>query len=395
MRPRINKQINISKLDEEFNKLTIQVQKLDKKISVIKHHQQNIENYKKSINEIEKTYKKNNLLSQIKFNSDYANLKNLIKNNYTGEISKIEAEILNLTDKVKKNRSDYEIINIRIKQESRKKKVEEILQPMPITTQKTKIVKAVNTKVPPVAKTYCTEIDWRNVKFGDGFIQIACNSKLFRVIEKKSISSLNKILHYYNFHNIPKLKIEIYYENYVKILNEEILFFNISFLKVVCSNFGFIRPERFKIQAWRNYDKRYYKNTLPFALHTKTLKQLCEYSSDNLPIIPTAEVVLNSSGSKIIHHSFLFILWNTRRKEYILVWESVEESKASYIFKIGNNLENTQILQGIFDYIAGENINKRSTIIQNSNLQKSLKFHKRIYHTDFNNWNLELSSEIM
>ena len=127
---------------------------------------------------------------------------------------------------------------------------------------------------------------------------------------------------------------------------------------------------------------------MPFAFSTYTLKKLCEYSDPSLPIIPVAEAVINSSGGKTIHNSFLFPL----RSYYgiYLIWESVEESKASYVFKLKDFGEDE--LQVLFDYIAGETPNKRWALINSRQLQQQLSMKARIMHKDLKQWELEIQS---
>lgn len=60
------------------------------------------------------------------------------------------------------------------------------------------------------------------------------------------------------------------------------------------------------MDKWKKFTKSYYKDYLPFAFHTRSLKKLCEICEDNYPIIPVPEAVINSNGSKVIHNSFLF-----------------------------------------------------------------------------------------
>ena len=105
---------------------------------------------------------------------------------------------------------------------------------------------------------------------------------------------------------------------------------------------------------------------------------MCEICDENFPILPIPELVLNSNEKEIIQDSFIFKCGNK------LIWESIEKSKATYIFKFDNFDKDTQCL---FNYIVSkEVINKRKTLIQNTNLKKTLKLNTRIYHNNFQEW---------
>ena len=86
------------------------------------------------------------------------------------------------------------------------------------------------------------------------------------------------------------------------------------------------------------------------------------------------------------HNSFLFPI--KTKKGYFLIWESIENRKASYVFSIKAYSEDN--IQNIFNFIAGEIPNKRSTLINSKELQNKLGMKKRIFHTDMNKWELSI-----
>jgi hypothetical protein len=98
----------------------------------------------------------------------------------------------------------------------------------------------------------------------------------------------------------------------------------------------------------------------------------------DLPIIPVGEAIINSSGLKVVHNSFLFPMKS--KTGYSIVWESIEEAKASYIFSLNTFADKD--IQTLFDYIAGDKPNKRWTLINSKSLQDRLKMKNRIFHTD-------------
>jgi len=255
-------------------------------------------------------------------------------------------------------------------------------------TNKRKLGKISNAKFSPSyltgfkTDTVSFEADWENVNFGDGFIIIKYNEQWYRRAIGQSKKYLNEIKHFYRFHGVPRLRVTINGSLITLIENQEVLFYHIDFFKIAASNFGFIESTPLVLENWKRYTKLYFKKSLPFAFHTYSLKRLCEYCARDLPIIPVGEVVINSNGLKTIQNSFLFPMKS--KKGYSIVWESVEEGKASYIFSVGSFADKD--LQFLFDYIAGETPNKRQTLINSKSLQGKLKMKNRIFHTDMLSW---------
>ena len=219
-----------------------------------------------------------------------------------------------------------------------------------------------------------TFLEWGDINFFDGYLEVKINNhyRKFRVEQSKRY--LDKIKHYYSFKNVPKLEIVISGSEIKEIKNIEVLFYHIDFLTIAGNSF---ESEIFDISKLKKYTKTYFKLHLPFVFTNDSINFLCEICDE---IIPAPEMVINSNQSKMIHESYLFKCGNK------LIWESIEPSKASYIFE--NFDENVQKL---FDYIANENnTNKRQTLILSYELKRSLKFFNRIYHNEFFKWKNEI-----
>lgn len=227
---------------------------------------------------------------------------------------------------------------------------------------------------------------WENIKFFDGQITIKHQNRYYKKYISQSKEYLNHIKSYYSFKNVPNLEVVVCGNEIYEIKNQEVLFYHIEFLSAAGSSFGYVKYQQIDIDIWKKFTKSYYKKHLSFVFHTRSLKKLCEICNDNNPIIPVAEAVINRNGSKAIHNSFLFPI-NTKSGNKI-IWESVEESKASYIFN--NIAENFQDIQNLYDYIVGDTPNKREMLIHSSQLRQELRMKNRLFHTSYSDWEQEI-----
>ena len=272
------------------------------------------------------------------------------------EISSLEAElnktpILNLTQQLeiaesKLKQGEREIHNQTRERliAEKKKELQQLTKPLPGFHEKqSNAYEHANKIIHP---------NWNEITFFDGFIRISHDHKLYEVKIPDSRIYLNKIKTYYSFKNVPPLEIVIS-NNHIVVTNQELLFFNIKFLTRLGMEFGLVKYERSLSSSWTKYTKAFYKRELPYLFRTDSLRKLCELCDDNLPIIPAGEVVINSKGKQDIHHSFLFAVKKSLN-EIKVIWESEEESKATYIFNItGSYLESVQLL---YEFIAGQTI---------------------------------------
>ncbi|WDF47524.1 hypothetical protein PQ459_03330 [Chryseobacterium sp. KACC 21268] len=243
--------------------------------------------------------------------------------------------------------------------------------------------KTIGDKIPTINLDKIKSIfpEWGNINFFDGCVEIKINQYYRKFIVEQSKRYLDKIKHYYSFKNVPKLEIVISGSEIQEIKNIEVLFYHIDYLTIVGHSF---EMESFDISKLKKYTRTYFQLNLPFVFTNDSIKFLCEICDENFPIIPIPELVINRNQSKAIHESFLFKCGNK------LIGESVESSKASYVFEVENFNENAQLL---FDYIANENnTKKRQTLIRSYELKRSLKFYNRIYHNDFYEWKNEIIS---
>lgn len=134
--------------------------------------------------------------------------------------------------------------------------------------------------------------------------------------------------------------------------------------------------------------KSFYREYFPNYFKSDNFDLLCKTSSDKLPIVPIPEVVKGMNGVWVIHDSFIFPI--LMKRKVVLVWESLEMSKATYLFTTGvDNFDAT--VQDIFDYLTGETVNKRESLHNSKQLQIALSFDKKIIHQQFKLWKDELN----
>ncbi len=230
-------------------------------------------------------------------------------------------------------------------------------------------------------------IAWKDISFGDGYVIFRYRGRVFRKYIKESKKYLNEIKAHYSSRNVPEIRAQLSGGEISRILNAEVLFYHIEFL----TDCGTLFDKSYRITSvkkWDNYNKNYYNRHLKFAFESKCLAYLCDISHPTLPIIPTGELFKTTSGSSQIHPSFLFPIES--RNGLKLIWESTEESKASYIFACQQDF--FESAQSIYDYIVGETINKRETLIRSTSLQKQLRLDHRVRHASFNDWHSEINS---
>ncbi|MBD2716720.1 hypothetical protein KBK19_16870 [Microvirga sp. STR05] len=138
------------------------------------------------------------------------------------------------------------------------------------------------------------------------------------------------------------------------------------------------------LQKISSYTKQYCRTHLPDFFRSTSMRYLCEAMDEEACIVPTPELVMNTSGSRTIQDSFLFTLI-CRHVAYIF-WESTEEGKATYVFRT-TAFALSHSLQNVFNYIVNDTVvNKRSTLCRNPELQRRLGMVDWISHTAYAEW---------
>jgi hypothetical protein len=230
--------------------------------------------------------------------------------------------------------------------------------------------------------TKTSEIPWSNITFGEKYIWIKLNGKFFkRYPMDKSKIAFNQIKDIYNDRNLPMIKIEYSGGNVTNILNSDVLFYFFLFLENSGQDFS-VKNIPDLIKSYSHFTKSFYQKNLRQLFTPRCFNYLIDVCSDHLPIIPIPERVINSSGVESIHDSFLFPI--NKKGYYLWIWESVEESKATYIFKTTSSKYLNDV-QNIYDFLTSELKNKRFSLIRDK-VSTGLPLIKRIKHTDFREW---------
>lgn len=417
-RPRIkvsNRNIGKNRINkhEDGESLKRKKKNIEKRLKRIKDDISNRENLinktirlQSKILNTEITFRKNMAFDLLKHNSDYVRLKKEHKENkralenWKNELAKLETlltqgeielkeiiEKIRLYDERKSElesqimRSDEKTTNVDSSIESGSK-LSDKDRAVKIDKQKDKV-----KGIPELE--FIFEADWSKVYFDDSKIVISYDGKWYEKYVLNARKYLNEIKHHYNFRNVPRLKIKVVGRN-VHILNEEVLFYHIEFLSSTASNFEFGISSNLNLTKWKRYNRKFYYTHLSFLMHGYTINRLCEMCIEDLPIVPVGEVVINNHGFSALHCSFLFPL--RTRTGYLLIWESIEEGKASYVFFMRDY--SLLSIQNIYNYIAGPTQNKRSTLMYSEDLQRKLGLVRRVMHTDLKIWETEIKQLI-
>jgi hypothetical protein len=388
------------------------IESLELKISTLLKDVHENEKNKVEFKKIENSFKREKLSNVLGLNKTYTELKRKIKIVDSNSIMK-KINILNeqlLQEKIKERKKD-DLIEKKLAKKHEQKELKEqeksttqkesneniIIQEQNLISSSRKKKRKKNNipkkenfspifQQPSLTEELIIEPAWNNVFFKDGYIVIKHQEKYYQIQKiTNSKSYLNNIKGYYDFHKVPRLRIIISRKGN-KIENEEILFYHIAFLNTTASIFDFIKLEPFQMNFWKKYNSKYYKKNLPFAFQSETLKKLCEYSDPELPIIPVGEIVYGLNKKIKIHNSFLFPLKS--KVNQFIIWESIEEPKASYVFSINSSINNE--IQTIFNFIVSKIPNKRSELINKYSLQKELNFSNRIFHNDLKSWDSKI-----
>ncbi len=238
-------------------------------------------------------------------------------------------------------------------------------------------------------------VSWENVSFLDNKIKIKVSEKRFLTYPlqtaRKTYEYIKTIL---TKRELPPLKIFISSGKISRIFNIDALEQAIKLLEVqtiwndIYENSTISLRSRLQKIA----------NTLDNSFHDSVLKtknlsiymsHLCSLQDEKLPIIPILPFF--TKRKKGDEDSFLFTL-RKNNEELLLVWESIEINKATYIFN-AYYYEYDEVLQNVFDYISTFSKQKRMNLRAGVQFESiCLKPNKIIYHTVFSGWRDKLET---
>lgn len=224
--------------------------------------------------------------------------------------------------------------------------------------------------------TVCLE--WRDIVFGDGKITFQYDNKFYNIDVYNAREAFNQLIPTFA-KRLSAIKIEI--KHSIAHIGNPIDFNNVIELLQWCHTVFHIedcKKENYKILTLNKIPTSLIRQVFSYN-KTIYLNYLQNNQDDNIPIIPVFESHSpNPDG-------FLFTL--KRNKEYLIVWESNQETanKATYIFQSPTSqLHNLQQL--IFDYIYSDIPNKRHHLRRNK-VREFLGFNYQYAdHDNFSSW---------
>ncbi|WP_018611854.1 hypothetical protein [Segetibacter koreensis] len=257
----------------------------------------------------------------------------------------------------------------------------------------------LNVPISPIDfknKRYTLSINWENVHFYNDKISFKICDKYFsnKFFFKGCKESYNYLKKYFFRKQLYSLIVDFEYENPIRVQNVdqlnnmlEILAIE-SYIYFECNSASLGQAIRLsklnlKKQVVCNIYKLY-KKSVYFDL-------LIDVHDDKFKVVPVPEVILNEKGNIVqMESSFLFAI---NKGDFInIIWESVVEKKATYIFTCAKRDYDTQ-LQKIFDYITSPKIrNKRQLIMSSTKehyskeLMEILQLNQRLEHQIPKQW---------
>lgn len=237
-------------------------------------------------------------------------------------------------------------------------------------------------------ETVIVTVSWEHIFFEDGFIRIRIDKrKLLHYAYKYSQASFDAIKVFLIRRNIAPLQLQIHQGRIRAISNLDLLNNAIQYLRIT--------------EEWKNLtlDKQVNVLSILDSLgklgddafdyfyvnkdRTPYLQELCRLQNLAYRIIPVQEP--NGFKGKKISESFIFTIMPA--KTIYLVWESVEDKKATFVFT-SDPSEYSRDVQIIFDYISSELRGKRIQLRKGVTNEEGLKLkpYRVIYHTSFEKW---------
>lgn len=234
--------------------------------------------------------------------------------------------------------------------------------------------------------------NWSQINFGDGQIWFLKDGRpIASYPYLRSKRSFNKLKDLYTKRNYPPLKVSFSNGKITKIENLQLLEYLFLFLDNNAGDFSIVDVSSDKLSKYRIYTKNFYKINFRKMLSTDYFTYLIDNCSEKYPIIPLPEKVKTRSGLESIDDSFIFPI--EKKENIIWVWESVEESKATYCF-VTSKVDFENELQPIFNFLTGEYENKRQMLTRKASIN-GINPKLKLTHRNFSQWRAELNQFIL
>lgn len=384
------------KLQEKLNLIVKNVNDVETEI-------RGIDRKKRKIHEIETRYKKHTIIAQLKYNQEYQTLKTQLKERPEEKLLALKTSQIRLMNEVENaikvlkkewlsietsvNSIETELTKLKEKCKTIIPTVKEddiCLSKEEIKHERTSLTSYTTEKTPQVSISF--EVPWQYISFGNGSIWVRPPDRRgFQFPWSSSRSSLNIVKDLYSLRGVPNLVFKGFNDSIKGIENPEVLELVFEFLNPIPPDIQSLmqlfvaKTNRFNKAFLLSFNRRFF-NRKP------TFQFLLQHCSSDLPVIPLTEHVYSADRLIAIHESFLFPF--IYKRQIIWIWESIEDSKATYFFK--TELDYEEALFKLFSFLQLARLNKRETIIRNTSIQLELGFLKRLYHHDYRQWQDDL-----
>ena len=118
------------------------------------------------------------------------------------------------------------------------------------------------------------------------------------------------------------------------------------------------------------------------------INYLCKKQSSNYKVVPVREAVVHQDRLASQDDGFLFTI--EQFGNLWIVWESVDVSKATYVFKTYDKSYNHD-MQMIYNYIVSSQNNKRLTLQDQNTIRSMYKVAGSPWHTTFGEWQTRMN----
>lgn len=232
------------------------------------------------------------------------------------------------------------------------------------------------------------KVDWAYVFFADGYlVLLASENKTFKVLygrSRKSFNSLKDRL----VEKIEPIEVIINGLGKTELVNSSFLEEVFDFLEV--SDIIHVNPKKIEFEKLQRISP---KISRLFVTQDKSpyIKWLCQHHLNDRRIIPIIET------KKVYHRlvyedGFLFIIANPNLSNgLIVVWESVNEDRATYVFPVMNDGVDG-LCQRIYDFAYSDVVHKRLLLSRDEENMSELfeNQYKRIIHNGLFDWRTEI-----
>jgi len=238
-------------------------------------------------------------------------------------------------------------------------------------------------------------VTWDKINFEDNSITISDGRHYYTFITTLSKKSYNYIKPFLLRLNLPPIIITIANGQILDIKNQTEFEKGFEFIKL--ENLIYEIPQVYEEEKFITLSRKGISlsnseitNAYKLKFKNQYFKFLCEIQDEKFKLIPVAESTFHSNGHLIFEEGFLFTIKS--KKDYILIWENINTSRATYIFKIMEKDYYLSVYQ-ILLYLLKESLNKRLTLKRNKKVAFSnFQAFATINHESIEDWSMKIQN---